>query len=228
MSDHNIYKAMLAIQNEIDAIGKNKTNAQQGFKFRGIDDVYNTVHPLLSKYGVFSVPRVTNSKYETYVNAKGNRATSVYLAVEYTFYAEDGSSVVCAVASEGTDYADKATNKAMSFAHKYAILQIFSIPTDDIIDGDADSPRRDGAKTEPLETQAPPILTETEKEQLRGEFTFRDIEGEIKATTKHETLKELAADLQRFKSVLSDEEKSFVRDALKSQGEHITDIMSRS
>ncbi len=147
MNDHKIYKAMLAIQNEIDAIGKNKTNAQQGFKFRGIDDVYNTVHPLLSKHGVFSVPRVTNSKYETYVNAKGNRATSVYLAVEYTFYAEDGSSVICAVASEGTDYADKATNKAMSFAHKYAILQIFSIPTDDIIDGDADSPNKNGVAT---------------------------------------------------------------------------------
>lgn len=142
-----IFESIAAIQREIDAIGKEKTNTQQGFKFRGIDDVYNAVHPLLSKHGVFSVPKVIENKYETYVNAKGNRATCVYLTVEYTFYAEDGSSLTCSVASEGADFADKASNKAMSFAHKYAILQIFSIPTQDVIDGDADSPNKNGVAT---------------------------------------------------------------------------------
>ena len=34
---------------EIGAIGKNKRNQQQGFQYRGIDDVYNAVSPVLAK-----------------------------------------------------------------------------------------------------------------------------------------------------------------------------------
>ena len=59
---NNIYQAMAEVMKDIDAVGKNQKNQQQGFKFRGIDDVYNAVHPILAKHGVFTVPTVLNER----------------------------------------------------------------------------------------------------------------------------------------------------------------------
>ena len=59
----NIHQALAACNRDIDAIGKMSENKQQGFKFRGIDDAYNTLHDILAKNGVFTVPRVTNTEY---------------------------------------------------------------------------------------------------------------------------------------------------------------------
>ena len=41
---------------------------------------------------------------------------------------------------EGMDSGDKATNKAMSIAFKYACFQVFCIPTEEMQDPDADTP----------------------------------------------------------------------------------------
>ena len=41
-----IYKALAAVNKEIKPIAKDRTNQQQGFKFRGIDDVMNELHSL--------------------------------------------------------------------------------------------------------------------------------------------------------------------------------------
>ena len=45
----NIYESITKIMEEVPAIGKDKVNKVQGFKFRGIDDVMNALQPLLSK-----------------------------------------------------------------------------------------------------------------------------------------------------------------------------------
>lgn len=42
-----IYQAMAEILAEIPSIGKDNRNKDQGFQYRGIDDVYNALHPLL-------------------------------------------------------------------------------------------------------------------------------------------------------------------------------------
>ena len=43
---------------DIEAIGKNKKNAQQGYSFRGIDDMYNALQPLFKKHAVFITSNV--------------------------------------------------------------------------------------------------------------------------------------------------------------------------
>lgn len=58
------------------------------------------------------------------------------MTVTYNFTAADGSSVASKVVGEAFDFGDKATNKAMSAAHKYLLLQTFLIPTHDIADAD--------------------------------------------------------------------------------------------
>jgi hypothetical protein len=134
-----IYKAIPAIMAEIDAIGKNRNNAAQGYKFRGIDDVYNEVHPLLMKFKVFTVPEVLDAAYSTVTTAKGSTLFYSRLKMQYTFFAEDGSSIKAVVIGEGMDSGDKASNKAMAVAHKYAIIQVFAIPTEDDKDPENDS-----------------------------------------------------------------------------------------
>ena len=129
-----IFKKIPAIMRELEAVTKNKKNQMQGFMYRGIDDFYNAVHPLFAKHGVFSVPTVVKDKREVRINHKGTELTYVQLVVRYDFFAEDGSSITAEVTGEGMDSGDKASNKAMSIAHKYALIQIFAIPTEDATD----------------------------------------------------------------------------------------------
>jgi ERF superfamily len=140
-----IYKKMSDVMREIGAIGKDQKNQAQGFKFRGIDQFVNALYPALTRNGVFMAPRALRHDQEIKEVVRSNGKTGVdkhvSIMMEYTFYAEDGSSVVIGpVPAEGLDSGDKATNKALSAALKYALIQTFSIPTEDMAEGDLDSP----------------------------------------------------------------------------------------
>jgi|GEM_PF-1534812 len=135
-----IYSAINAIMAEIPAIGKNQKNDKQGFMYRGIDVVMNVLQPLLSKHKVFVAPEVLSHEREERTAANGGRLLYSICTIKYTFYAEDGSSVAATVVGEGMDSGDKATNKAMAIAFKYACFQVFCIPTEEMKDTDAETP----------------------------------------------------------------------------------------
>lgn len=140
-----IYKKMSEVMKDVGPISKDQKNTVQGFKFRGIDQFVNALYPALTKHSVFMTPRVISSNYDIkeVERSSGKKGIDkhVSLLVEYDFFAEDGSKVtVGPVASEGVDSGDKATNKALSAALKYALIQTFSIPTEDMADGDSESP----------------------------------------------------------------------------------------
>lgn len=134
-----ITKSLCAITAEIGSIGKNKKNQQQGYSFRGIDDLMNTLHPLFAKYGVIVVPEVLESTREERVTAKGGALISAILRVKYHFTAIDGSEVCATVVGEGMDTADKASNKALAVAYKYVCFQVFCIPTGEVAAADPDN-----------------------------------------------------------------------------------------
>ena len=136
----NIYESITAIMGEGYAITKDKKNQQQGFKYRGIDDVMNTFFPLLSKHKVFCVPEVLECTREERQTSKGGNLIYSILKTKYTFYAEDGSSVSAVVVGEGMDSGDKASNKALAIGMKYAMFQVFCIPTEEMDDPDATTP----------------------------------------------------------------------------------------
>jgi hypothetical protein len=136
----NIYEAITSIMNEGYAIAKEKRNAQQGFMYRGIDDVMNTFQPLMAKYKIFVVPEVLEHTREERTTGKGSTLLYSLLRVKYTFYADDGTSVSAVVIGEGMDSGDKASNKAMAVAMKYAMFQTFCIPTEDMADPDSETP----------------------------------------------------------------------------------------
>ena len=134
----NIYETINAVMNEIGAIGKDSKNAQQGFMFRGIDAVMNALAPALQKHKLFIVPEVLDQRREERQTKSGNNLIYSVCTIKYTFYAEDGSHIEATVIGEGMDSGDKATNKAMSIAFKYACFQVFCIPTEEMIDPDAE------------------------------------------------------------------------------------------
>lgn len=142
-----VYKAIAAVQGEIAKVGiaKNNKNEQQNYKFRGIDDVYNALAPLLAKHQLCVIPRVVSCDRSERVSVKtwnGQAKESVlfYVTVhaEFDFVSSaDGSKHTAATFGEAMDSGDKATSKAMSAAYKYAAFMTFAIPTEGDNDADA-------------------------------------------------------------------------------------------
>lgn len=135
-----IYGKIADCMRQLGAIGKTSKNAQQGFMYRGVDAVMNALNPVLTANHVFCVPEVLEQHREERQTKNGGNLIYSILKMCYTLYAEDGSSVSATVIGEGMDSADKSSNKAMSVAYKYAMFQIFSIPTEEMADPDADTP----------------------------------------------------------------------------------------
>ena len=136
-----IYKKIIEVMADINAIGKDSRNQQQGFQFRGIDDDMKELHSSLAKCGVFVVPQVLDEARSTGKTKSGGDMFYTRLKIKFTFYAEDGSFIESVVIGEAMDTGDKASNKALSVGLKYALLQVFCIPTEDEKDPDAVSPQ---------------------------------------------------------------------------------------
>lgn len=139
----NVYQAIAAVSKELAAQGirKDSRNQAQGFNFRGIDAVYNALAPLLAKHGLCILPRCISRSVTERVNGKGNALFYVTVHAEFDFVsAEDGSKHTVSTYGEAMDSGDKATNKAMSAAYKYAAFQAFCIPTEETAtDADAEN-----------------------------------------------------------------------------------------
>lgn len=158
-----IFELIPEAMKRIGAIGKDSVNQQQKFRYRGIDAVYNALNPVMSDLGLFLTPEILDHKREERRTTKrdnnGNSYESVLmfsiLTIKYTMHAPDGSSVSCVVVGEGMDSGDKASNKAMSIAMKYACFQLFMIPTEDLVDPDAECHEvTSGARTPSAPKQA--------------------------------------------------------------------------
>ena len=138
----SIYPALVRVTRAIaaDGIGKTRDNKQQGYKFRGVDEVMNAFAPLLAKEGIFIRPHFTDRTVAERATKQGGTLFSVSVAGSFDFVAEDGSSItVGPFYGEAMDSGDKATNKAMATAFKYAMFQTFCVPLEGVTGGDADA-----------------------------------------------------------------------------------------
>lgn len=134
-----IFQLIPKIMDEVGPIAKSRRNTQQGYSFRGIDETYLALQDVLARHGVFTAPEVIDDRTEDRTTAKGSALIYRVLKLRYRFYAHDGSFFDTVVIGEGMDSGDKASNKAMSVAHKYALLQVFAIPTEELKDPENDS-----------------------------------------------------------------------------------------
>lgn len=173
-----IFKKMAEVMKDIGPVGKDQKNTAQGFKFRGIDQFVNSLHPALVRHGVFMAPRCVSEQHElkevTRGSGKAGVDKHVTIMMEYDFFAEDGSKVTIGpIPAEGLDSGDKATNKALSAALKYALIQTFSVPTEDMAEADLDTPVIASATKEknvdtPAKETAPKVTVEDSPPPKKG------------------------------------------------------------
>lgn len=177
-----VYQLIASVSAEIaqDGISKSRKNQQQGYSFRGIDDVYNALAPVMAKHGLVILPRILSRELTERSSAKGGVLFSVVVEAEFDFVSSyDGSKHTVKTYGEAMDSADKATNKAMSAAYKYAAFQTFCIPTE----GDNDSEavmhvvkRVPSVDMDAYESEHLPVLREA---ALAGQETLAAAFGKI-------------------------------------------------
>lgn len=181
-----IYSAICGVMEDVGAVGKGDYNKSQGFKYRGIDAVMNALNPAMIKHKIFCTPEVLEQSREERTTPKGSSLIYSVCRMRYRFFTTDGSFVDAVVVGEGMDSGDKATNKAMAVAFKYACFQTFCIPTESLMDDPdaetpeaskkkADSAQRDHGKekTEGKKASAEDggkKQTDKERENLMGEL----------------------------------------------------------
>lgn len=124
-------QAVLAVMNEVQAVGKTGRNTSQGFNFRGIDAVMNAVGPAFRKHGAFVVPTVVSNVSDILPTKSGGSLNVIRLNVEFAIYGQEGDPIVGAVYAEAMDSGDKAGAKAMSVALRTFLLQVLCLPTDE-------------------------------------------------------------------------------------------------
>ena len=186
-----IYVKMAEIMGEITSIGKSGRNPQQGYNFRGIDQVYNALHPLLAKHGVFITFSVGETSREERPTKNGGVWIYTMARVTYRFTCSDGSFVETLSIGEGADSGDKSLNKALSAAQKYAFLQMFCIPTEELKDSEIDSPEFTEAPKQGLisEAQRKRLFAISKKSGLPDELIKESLLREFGYSSSKDILK---------------------------------------
>lgn len=193
-----IYGKIALVMGQVGAVTKSKKNAAQGYQFRGIDDVMAHVQLVMADAGVICIPRVVEREREVMVTKSGGSMVSVRLLVAHDFMAADGSHVICTTLGEAMDSGDKASNKAMSAALKYALTEVFMIPTYEVSrDTEDDSPviASPVAAVVAASRSAPPT-TSARRMTMIDEPAPGDLSASIAAATTRQELEALVGSIK--------------------------------
>lgn len=126
-----IHAAIAKVMADIKPVAKGRKNEQQNYRFRGIADVYAATQRVMAANGLHIVPyQVLDQRDTERTTTRGGTLFNVRIRVQFRIYADDGSFVQLETVGEGMDSGDKAANKAMSGAMKYALIQAFCLPED--------------------------------------------------------------------------------------------------
>ena len=112
-----VYTAISNVAREMAASGiaKTRRNVDQKYQFRGIDDVYNALAPLLPKHGLVVVPRMLTRACAERATRSGGALFSVVVEAEFDFVAvADGSRVTARAFGEAMIAASSGTAQKSS------------------------------------------------------------------------------------------------------------------
>lgn len=203
MSDKpTVVEALLAVMEDVQAVGKGDRNTDQGYSFRGIDAVINAVGPAFRKHGVIAMPVKTEARYRDVQTSRGKPSRECTVTVTYRFYGPAGDHIDAEVPGESMDFGDKGAPKAMSVAYRIALLQALCIPTHE--------PEPDAST---YERSTPPARPEAETDwEWANKFETRVAAaaslGELRGlwsemTDKHKRGQLTDADRETFEQVLT-------------------------
>lgn len=180
----NVSKALSLTGISKEKMDKKVQYGAPDYAFRGIDKVYNALSPALVSHKLVILPKFINRQVTERTSAKGNAIFYVTVTGIFDFIStEDGSKHTVETIGEAMDSGDKATNKAMSIAYKYACFQAFCIPTEE---ANIDDPDTDLHIIKPIQTHKP-ILKKGTKEWDRAIKSLKD-NGSLSAVEEHMTI----------------------------------------
>lgn len=133
----NVIEALTRVMRDLPGIGKGgKADPKQGgYAYRGIEQITPHTQELFARHGVVFTPHVRSFEIRDIVVA-GKPWMDVIEQIEYTVYGPGGVDdhiTVGPIVAIGRDNSDKGSNKCLTQAYKYALLQALSIsdPKDD-------------------------------------------------------------------------------------------------
>ena len=205
-----IYRALVNVADGLrqQGIAKGKKCAGGGnFAYRGIDDVYAAVSPVLAANSVIIRP-VTIERLE---DVQAGKMRLVRINVQYeAISAEDGSSVTFAGIGEGCDTSDKAAGKALSYAYKTAIFQLFAVPVAGQEDPD-----------QVVHQIEQPFVDESKLRKIE------QLESEIVNCFSTDDLKSIANDISKLKLAKNDPNRIRLLNAYNAQQELIKEQVNQ-
>lgn len=147
-----IYGLLVKAMQQIPVVPKGQsTESGPRFKYRGIDDLRNVIHPLFAELGIVVIPTVLDAIHDTVEKTDRDGTIKIEfrarLRVQFTLYADDGSSVSAVVESESIDSRDKGTMQAMSVAEKILYIALFILETGDTENEQHEDGHEDGRQS---------------------------------------------------------------------------------
>ncbi len=128
----NLIKAVGAVMAEVGTLKKDGHNDFSNYDFTTEAMVVGTLRPLLVKNGLIFVPHNVSVTHSEQINEKMRR---VIISSTFLLAHVSGESLTITLPGEGMDSLDESTNKALTAALKYGLLQTFCVGRGD--DGDA-------------------------------------------------------------------------------------------
>lgn len=124
-----IHALVATIKANVGAVGKTNRNQDQGYDFRGVDDVVNAVAPLLNEHRVIVAPVSTVASHRDVQTSRGKPARECTVTVTYRWTGPAGDHLDTQVAGEAMDQGDKGAAKAQSVAYRTCLIQTLNLPT---------------------------------------------------------------------------------------------------
>jgi hypothetical protein len=122
-------------------VGKTQINEFSKYKYRGIDNILNTISSILATHGLIIMPIAMHDKTTEIVVIKDKHSESVHANIEYRFtHIHNKDATTAIIAAQSRDTSDKAASQMMSMAYKYMAIQVFAIPIVGDDDGDSKTP----------------------------------------------------------------------------------------
>lgn len=197
--EKSLVKKLAKIMNEMGAVPKTGWNNFNKYNYTTEADIQAITSKRMAKENIIMTPYEIEHSTREVTTRKGN-AEYVYQGT-WDFEILDGDSdekLTIRVSGEGQDSGDKGPFKALTGAHKYALMKLFQIST-------GDDPERDAGESnqQPMQQKTEQQPYQTQQEQPQQNYdnqTPRQQEPKINYAILQyvKQLKELGIDIQKL------------------------------